>query len=284
MSAFELRNVRIAEIGRTVEFLTKDEYKVEIVEGPAGNIWRIGPVNETAKVAAVKMRAVAAPSLFADEKALADIQEAAEAMDVLRLQLAAVSIGGRGGPRITKMQPLKSQSIFLITGDEEGVDGIESLIRAAEQQRVDEAAAVAASVAANGPRMRAVLAPHVFAEGQRVQVLLREMEVMQRNWQDLNANLLKASGLGSGSGSAFKFALPWVEIAPSDAQKVFVLSGSEAAIAGMESLIRSAEQLAAEEDLRIERMKRAEAAKRNGVEEGDLKAAKQPAKLEEREQ
>jgi hypothetical protein len=110
------------------------------------------------------------------------------------------------------------------------------------------------------------------------------MEVMQRNWQDLNANLLKASGLGSGSGSAFKFALPWVEIAPSDAQKVFVLSGSEAAIAGMESLIRSAEQLAAEEDLRIERMKRAEAAKRNGVEEGDLKAAKQPAKLEEREQ
>jgi hypothetical protein len=270
---FELRKVRPEEIGRTLEFLTRGDYKVEIVSNePIGNIWRIGPATKSAQAAAVKMRSVAAPSLFADEKALADIQESVREMEMRRLDM----VGQEGGIlRETRLVPLENQKIFVIIGDEEGVAGLESLIKAAEQRLAETANARAASLAANGPKMRAVLAPHVFAEEQRWKALMDEMQQMRVKWAEVNRELQSEVG-PAGVG------LPWVDIDARKEQKVFVLIGAEASIAGMESMIKAAEQLAAEEDALMNA--KMEAIRRAEQQEADLKAAKEAAKEEKSDQ
>jgi hypothetical protein len=215
------------------------------------------------------MRSVAAPNLFANEKAFADILMAAEDMEKSRRNASDVS--GRVGVvfRGADIRPLKDQNLFVIGGDEEGVAGLESLIKAAEQRLAESANAKAASYASNGPKMRAVLAPHVFSEEKRWKGLMDGMQEMRVKWAEVNTELQKEVGLGS-------FGLPWVDIDARKEQKVFILIGAEASIAGMESMIKAAEQLAAEEDALME--EKMEAIKRAEQQEADLKAAKEAAK------
>ncbi len=246
MPAFELRNVTLTEIAHTIEFLSEGKLRVEVLENPGGGaVWLIGANNFAAAAASVKMRAVAAPNLFADDKAVSEIQEAAEAMQLARARMATVYRGGDFA-RGASLEPLKSQKIFVVTGDEAGVAGLESLIKAAEQRLADASAANVASLSANAPKMRAVPAPHIFAKERRWKEMLVLAEKTRGSWADLNSELLKASG--SERSPAFRFALPWVKVDPRAEQKVFILMGTEAAIAGMESLINAAEKLAAGED------------------------------------
>lgn len=277
MPAFELRNVRLAEIARTIEFLGEGNLRVEVSENPgSGNVWLIGRKNTAEAAATVRMRSVPAPHLFADEKALGEIVVAAEDMEMQRLRIASVYGGVRGVFRGAAAKPLKSQKIFVITGDEEGVAGLESLIKAAEQRLVDSANANAAALSANGPKMRAFLAPHVFGQEQRWKSLLEAAEKMRANWADLNSELLKESG--AESSPAFKSGLPWVNVDARERQKVFMLFGTEAGIAGMESLIQAAEKLALEEDAKLElEMEAIRAAKK-------AEEAAERAKSEKREQ
>ena len=252
MPAFELRNVRLSEIGRTIEFLSEGQLRVEISENAgSGHVWLIGRLNPAEAAATVKTRSVAAPHIFADEKALTDIRNAAEEMEMNRAQISSVTGGARGVFRGASLKLLKSQNLFVITGDEAGVDGVESLIKAAEQRLADVASANAAAAASNGPKMRAVLAPHLFAREHRLKNLLEVTERMRAELANLNAERLKGTGLGSAS--ALKLALPWVKVDVHIEQNFFLVYGTEAGIAGVESLIKSAEQLAAEEDERIER-------------------------------
>jgi hypothetical protein len=270
LPGFELRNVRLAEIGRTIEFLGEGQLRVEVTENAgSGTLWLIGPRNPAEAAASVKMRSVAAPNLFANEKALAEIRLAAEDLERRRLDMTDVPGSARNVIRGAGAQPLESQGIFAITGDEEGVAGLESLIKAAEQRLAESANAKAAELAANGPKMRAVLAPHVFAVEGRSKRLMDEIQETRVKWAQVNRELQSEVGTAA-------VGLPWVDIDPRKEQKVFVLIGAEAAIAGMESIIKAAEQLAAEEDALMEA--KMEAIKRAKQKEADLKDAKEAAK------
>ena len=267
---FELRNLRPSELGRTIEFLGEGQLRVEVTENAdSGTLWLIGPKNPAEAAATVKMRSVAAPNLFANERALADILMATEDLERRRLDMADVTGNARGVIRGARTRPLEDQNLFVIIGDEEGVAGLESLIKAAEQRLAESANAKAASLAANGPKMRAVLAPHVFAEEQRWGGLMDEMQRMRVKWAEVNRELRSEVGTGG-------FGLPWVDIDARKEQKVFVLIGAEAAIAGMESIIKAAEQLAAEEDASMRA--KMEAIERAEKQEAELKAAKEAAK------
>lgn len=242
---FEIRNVLPEEIGRTIEFLSEGQVRVEVDPTVLeGRFWRIGRVNTAEAAATVKMRSVAAPSLFADEKALAGILEASRMMEMQRIKMTGIIGGPAAGFDGATAQPLKDQNLFIIIGDEEGVAGLENLIKAAEQQLAEASAAKAASIAANAPEMRAVLAPHVFAEEGRWRRLMEEMKAMHDNWMALNEDLQLRAGSPALGFTGLDFTAH-------EEQKVFVLMGAEAAIAGMESLIKAAEQLAMEGDAKL---------------------------------
>ena len=178
------------------------------------------------------------------------------------------------------MRPLKSEKMFVIIGDEDGVAGLESLIKAAEQRLSNEVAAKVAAYTADAPKIRAVLAPHVFAEeGRRKQVIasLREVE---NSLKEIHALTKKVSG-------SENVPVPWADSTPHPEQKIFVLRGTEAGIAGMESVIKAAEQLAAEEDEKIDAERRALRAKEEETKakvEAELKASEKPAKEGKSEQ
>jgi hypothetical protein len=239
------------------------------------------------------MRSVSAPNLFSSDKALKETQRAGGEIEEMRLEM--ISRVGRSFRRTT-MTPLASQKIFVIIGEEDGVAGLESFVKAAEQRLADAAAAKVAAFAANGPRIRAVLAPHVFADAERKERLMSSLEKMRNELMALRMDIEKVSGMD------IIMQAPWAEARPRAEQKVFVLSGTEAGIAGMESLIKAAEQLAAEEDARdADRKAQAQekadleaaypkghplrrAIDERGEKDADLKAAKDRAKAEKREQ
>lgn len=274
LPAFELRNVRAAEIGRTVEFLTRGEYKVEIAGNePEGNIWRIGPVNKPTMPAATKMRSVPAPSLFSSEESLAEIRKAAEELEMMRLEMAS-----RDGRRLreTRLKPLKSEKIFVIIGDEDGVTGLQSLINAAEQRLANEVAAKVAAYTADAPKVRAVLAPHVFADEVRRKQVIASLRDVENTLKEIHGLTKKVSG-------SENVPVPWADSQPHPEQKIFVLRGTEAGIAGMESVIKAAEQLAAEEDA-LRRADRMKYEALQAEEKAALKAAEKAAKEGKSEQ
>lgn len=247
MPGFELINVRLSEIARTIEFLSEGQLHVEVSEDAGnGSLWRIGRRNPLTAAMAVKVRAVAAPNLFRDEVALKEIQETIKATELSRLE----SIGGPTREfRPTFAKPLESQKIFVIIGDDDGVAGMESQIKAAEHRLDLALSAKVAALAANGPKTRAILAPHVIASETRRKSLMEAMELMRKHWDRINADLMHETDSGT-SGI-------WGDFSLNEEQKVFIVSGNEAGINGLESLIKAAEQLAAEEDERIERIERA---------------------------
>ena len=241
LPGFELRNVRLEEIGRTIEFLSEGRLSVEVVESQddtSGNIWRIGRNHSAEAAGSVKMRAVAAPNLFANEKALAEIRDAAEVMQNERQKSIMITGGAGGAFRGAQLRQLPSQGIFVIIGDEEGVAGLENLIQVAEEDQVRNVA----ELLREAPKMKAIAAPHLFVNEERLGRFLQEYQIMTSVHADVFDYRWETAGLKIGS-SAY-----WAEIHPRREESIFMLVGNPDAIAGLESLIQAAEQLAAVED------------------------------------
>ena len=146
LPGFEVRNVRLAELARSVEFLSQGALTVEVAEGNAsgeGNTWRIG-TRSAADTAAVKMRAVAAPHVFASAKSVENLLRSAASMDRHRIESLEVSLHRDGvGPSRDEIpadvMPLREQKVFVVIGREASVAGVESLIQATEQAAAAEA-------------------------------------------------------------------------------------------------------------------------------------------------
>jgi|GEM_PF-4211042 len=85
--------------------------------------------------------------------------------------------------------------------------------------------------------MRAVAAPHLFANKETLSRFLEEAEIVQRHVADTVAYLEKLEN---------SMSLMSAQIKPLEGQRVFVLVGTEEGISGLESLIKAAEQTAAE--------------------------------------
>src|SRR5260221_9205271 len=201
LSAFEIRNVRLTELARTIEFLSDGRLSVEVVEKDGdtpGNVWRIAGKNPAVAAAATKMRSVAAPHLFADEKKLDRFHADADEMERQRYSLALdSSSGGHGNDgqiRPTRIQRLSSQKVFVLIGSEDGVAGMEGFIKAAEQRAADDAAAKDALAAAIAPKMHAVAAPHLFANDARLKGFMKEAETMRKEWDDFARFFTKEAG------------------------------------------------------------------------------------------
>ena len=281
LPGFELRNVRLAEIGRTMEFLSEGRLRVEVVEkdNPAsGNIWRIGCRNAAEAAIPIKMRSVAAPHLFADEKQLKEVLEAAaEAVDRRRLEAAGVSRAAAGNFRSAGVLPLKSQNVFVIIGDEDGVAGLESLIQATEQRLANAKAEKVEELLRGAPKMKAVAAPHLFANEPRLKRFINEVNVMSGELAEINDYRWTTAGFPAKSTPY------WVNVHPREEQKVFMLLGNGDAITGMESLIKAAEQLAEKDDAKVDAAIEAERQKEAARKEAEVQAAKDRAKADKRE-
>ena len=251
LDAFEVRNVRVKELGRTIEFLSEGRLIVEVIErekGTTGNIWRIASKSAAGVTATanLKMRAFAAPNLFRNEESVERIVTEASELENFRLRNIVESANVRGGDFAgvvkTEIRPLMSQKVFVLVGNEEGIAGVESFIKATEQLAVDEAAKKVALASSLAPTMRAVLAPHLFKNEERLDRITKEFENVQGLWSESHADLMKMIGIDDRRGGVC------VQQRPD--QKLLVLIGSERDIAGMESLIDAAEKNAAEQDLR----------------------------------
>jgi malonyl CoA-acyl carrier protein transacylase len=138
LPAFQMRDMTLPELARSIAFLSQGALTVEVVErndSLPGNIWRVARPSKEALSHAVKMRAVAAPRLFANEDTLArflkDAETAQRTMREISYTLKKVE---NSTPLIgTEIMPLKGQRVFVLFGTEEGISGLESLIKAAEQ-------------------------------------------------------------------------------------------------------------------------------------------------------
>lgn len=289
---FELRNVRLSELARTIEFLSEGSLSVEVVEKDGdmpGNIWRIAAKSSPVAATAVKMRSVAAPHLFADEKKLEGVEFDAKNMEMIRQKIATDSaMAGHGDPNHVngvQLQKLTSQKVFVLIGSEDGVAGLESFIKAAEQRAAEEAAAKDALAAANMPKMRAVAAPHLFAHDERIVHFMKAANTMREKW-DAVTNLLKKE-FGASADGVVRLEI----VEPRPDQRGFVLIGSEGGIAGMESLIKIAEQRAADEDAQLEALDKARRAEDKAARErnekdkaAELKAIQEHEKQNKRAQ
>lgn len=261
LPSFEVRNMKLKELAKTIEFLSEGKLTVEVVEKEGdipGNIWRIGGKTSAATATPVKSRSIAAPHLFADKKRLISFMDCAEHLGQLQQDLARrtarVGSGGATAFLETVITTLSDQETFVIIGSEDGVAGMESLVKAAEQRAADEDAAKEAQVASLAPKMHAVAAPHLFVGTDRFNRFMKDAELMVEMWESKKQHIAKEAGLKEPSLGIIRFE-------PRREQKVFVLFGSEESIAGMESLIKAAEQIAADEDAKDLVMKLAEDAR-----------------------
>ena len=302
LDQFEILNVRLSEMGKTIEFLSEGKLTVEVVEKEGdmpGNIWRIGakPHAGAAEAANLKMRSITAPHLFGDGKKVERMMKDAVAMEDRRVYLILNSSNVRNGEfsqvARTQIEPLSGQKVFVLIGTEDGVAGVESFIRAAEQlaveedakklaekmaaeahekqeqsrkqaeheaedkaikqRKAEEAAAKEALAAAIAPKMHAVAAPHLFASKERLERFTKEAGEMQKMWEELHMILMSDAG-AKQRGHRMSGG---INIQPRPEQKIFVLLGSEEGIAGLESLIQAAEKIAADEDAKILALKMA---------------------------
>lgn len=138
LPAFQMRDMSLSELARSIAFLSQGALAVEVVEHNAslpGNIWRVARPRWEDLLHTVKMRAVPAQRLFANDETLAQFLQEVE---LVQKKLAATYIdlerAGRSSPGIgTQILPIKGQRVFVLVGTEEGISGLESLIKAAEQ-------------------------------------------------------------------------------------------------------------------------------------------------------
>jgi len=135
LPAFEIRNARLNEVARSIAFLSEGALTIEVVEGSSttpGNIWRIGTGGGKA-AAAVKMRAVAAPNLFASEERVNGLLKEGELLEDARLATIEQLGKAEGITMQTRIRPLTTQKVFVLIGNEDGIAGMESYIKACEQ-------------------------------------------------------------------------------------------------------------------------------------------------------
>jgi hypothetical protein len=138
LQAFQVRDMSLTELARSIAFLSHGALTVEVVErndSLPGNIWRVARPSQEALSHTVKMRAVAAPHLFANgdtlDRFLEDAETAQRTMREISYALKKVE---NSTPLIgTEIRPLGGQRVFVLVGTEEGISGLESLIKAAEQ-------------------------------------------------------------------------------------------------------------------------------------------------------
>jgi hypothetical protein len=134
---FEILNVRLTEVARSIAFLSQGALTVEVVDQsavPAGNIWRIGTPT-AAETSTVRMRAVATPYLFGGGTAtLKRLLEAADKIERERLEYTQGEVmqGLLPKNRPTQITPLPEQKVVVLIGTENGIAGLESFIQASE--------------------------------------------------------------------------------------------------------------------------------------------------------
>lgn len=144
LPAFQLRDMTLTELARSIAFLSQGTIVVEVVERNErmpGNIWRVAHPSVAALSQSIKMRAVSAPRLFATgetlERFIAEVKLAQrkmfEALYELKKEENSIPVMG------TQILPLDGQRVFVLIGTEEGVSGLESLIKAAEQSASEPA-------------------------------------------------------------------------------------------------------------------------------------------------
>jgi hypothetical protein len=138
LPAFQMRDMTLPELARSIAFLSQGALTVEVVERNAdlpGNIWRVGRTSPEALSSTLKMRAVAAPHLFANPDLLKRfLDDAKRTQSQLEENLYYLKKVGRAIPWIrADITPLEGQRVFVLVGTEEGISGLESLIKAAEQ-------------------------------------------------------------------------------------------------------------------------------------------------------
>ncbi len=150
---FEILNVNLTEMARSIAFLSQGALTVEVVDQfafivpkpvLAGNLWRIGtPTADAAST--VRIRAVAAPYLFTGKETIQLLVKAAETIDVERREYAEKSseVTRSRPPKNldlpTRITPLADQKVVVLIGTEDGVAGIESFVQASEQAFVQSA-------------------------------------------------------------------------------------------------------------------------------------------------
>ena len=266
LDPFEIRDVTLNELGKTIEFLSDGWLSVDVVEGggtTTGNIWRIGRKSSptTTGPLKIKTRSVAAPQLFADKQKIERLIKDAEMLENLRIEgLVDSARNGNGdfsSVAPTRIEPLPDQKIFVLVGDEDGIAGMESFIKAAEQLALGDAAKSSGLASSLAPSMRAVLAPHLFANEDRLDRITDEFNNVQGLWDESHSALMHQLGIDNRRSA--------VCIQPRQDQKLFVLIGSPEGITGMESLILAAEKNAADEDAIIMARKAKEDARLEAV-------------------
>jgi len=142
LPAFQMRDMSLTELARSIAFLSQGALTAEVVERNAslpGNIWRVARPSWETLSHTVKMRAVAAPRLFANDDTLSRFLKEVE---TVQRELVGTFIelerAGSSSPWLgTKIMPLGGQRVFVLVGAEEGISGLESLIKAAEQTAAD---------------------------------------------------------------------------------------------------------------------------------------------------
>ena len=141
---------------------------------------------------------------------------------------------------------LPDQRLFVIVGTEDGIAGVESFIKAAEQMAMEEATKKEALIVTLGPKMRAVMVPHLFNNEARLKRVMKECDEAQERWLLSYYDVMERLGLKDSRG-----VVRAVRVEQHPDQKLLLLIGSEDGIAGMESLIQVAEKNAAEQDERV---------------------------------
>jgi hypothetical protein len=141
---FQIRRVTLPELARSIVFLSKGALTIEVVEKSAampGNIWRVAKASHKDLSGSIRLRAVAAPHIFSHpdkiEQFLADARDVEYRMrevslDLMRVNPSTLPIGAQ-------IMVLANQRVFVVTGTEAGVSGMESFIMAAEQAAADKA-------------------------------------------------------------------------------------------------------------------------------------------------
>lgn len=144
LPAFEVRDMALSELARSIAFLSQGALVVETVvgtPGESGNIWRVAGAAGGTVSQAVKMRAVAAPHLFATNDTLGvfldDAKEEQKRMEGISANLAKDQ---KSAPLMgVQIRPLPRQRSFVLIGTDEGIAGMESLIKAAELVAMERA-------------------------------------------------------------------------------------------------------------------------------------------------
>ena len=133
--SFAVRNVRLTEVAKSVEFVSEGKLTVEIVEQGMSsdvNVWRIKLGGPTAS-AQIKTRACALPSLFAGTKPNERIQQIVEKVYRSLIEGAyELSRNDTQRPR-GNITILESEKIVVAVGTEAYVEAVASALEAAER-------------------------------------------------------------------------------------------------------------------------------------------------------